>query len=121
MIKFTPLGDRLIINRVEGATKIGELFIPAQAVEVPQEGIVIAVGKGPKRGEPCNVCNELHESGVGSCFKKGDRILFGRFAGCEVRYRTQDDTRVVVDMQFIREEDVIGDILGYEEREVDDD
>ena len=101
-VNFRPLGDRLIINRAEGVTRIGKLFVPAQAVEVPQEGIVIAVGEGPKDGN-------------GSRFKKGDRVIFGRFAGAEVTYRPKDEPMTVVEMQIIREDDVLCLVEGYDD------
>ena len=104
-VNFRPLGDRLIINRVEGVSQIGQIIIPTTAKEVPQEGIVIAVGEGPKD------VNGIH---FGSKFKKGDRVIFGRFAGAEVTYRPKDDTMTVVEMQIIREDDVLCLVEGYD-------
>lgn len=101
-VNFRPLGDRLIINRVEGVSKIGQIIIPSGAREKPQEGIVVAVGEGPKDGN-------------GSSFKKGDRVLFGRFAGAEVTYRPASNPMQTVEMQIIREDDVLCLVEGYDD------
>ena len=100
-VNFRPLGDRLIVNRVEGVSQIGSIIVPDQAREVPQEGIVVAVGEGPKEGN-------------GSRFKKGDRVLFGRFAGAEVTYRPKHNPMLTVEMQIIREDDVLCLVEGYD-------
>jgi len=105
-VKFVPLGDRLIINRVEGVSQIGHIIVPITATEVPQEGIIVAVGDGPKDSN--GVCS-------GSKFKKGDRVLFGKFAGAEVTYRPKEDNMKVVEMQIIREDDVLCLVEGYDD------
>ncbi len=92
-MKIRPLQDRIIIRRIdEEETTAGGLIIPDTAKEKPQEGKVIAVGKGVIRDD-----GKLQKLDV----KKGDRVLFGKFAGTEV---TLDGTEYVI----IREDDVLG-------------
>ncbi len=92
-MKIRPLQDRIIIRRIdEEETTAGGLIIPDTAKEKPQEGKVVAVGKGKIRDD-----GRLQELDV----KKGDRVLFGKFAGTEV---TLDGTEHVI----IREDDVLG-------------
>jgi chaperonin GroES len=92
-MKFRPLQDRIIIRRIdEEETTAGGLIIPDTAKEKPQEGKVVAVGKGKMRDD-----GKLQTLDV----KKGDRVLFGKFAGTEV---TLDGTEYVI----IREDDVLG-------------
>jgi len=75
-MKMTPLGDRVIIKLIEqGETKKGGIIIPDTAKERPQEGEVVAVGKGRR-----NNAGEL----VDMELKKGDRVLFGKYAGNEI-------------------------------------
>ena len=76
---FTPLHDRILVRRIEeGETVRGGIIIPDTAKEKPQEGEVIAVGKGKSNDEgkvfPLDV-------------KKGDRILFGKYSGTEIKHR----------------------------------
>ncbi len=92
-MKIRPLQDRIIVKRIEEEeTSAGGIIIPDSAKEKPQEGKVVAVGKGKLRED-----GELQKLDV----KKGDRVLFGKFAGTEV---TLDGTEHVI----IREEDVLG-------------
>ena len=75
--KLTPLHDRILVRRVEeGETVRGGIIIPDSAKEKPQEGEVIAVGKGKSNDEgkvfPLDV-------------KEGDRILFGKYSGSEIK------------------------------------
>lgn len=91
--KIRPLQDRLIIERIEGEEKTASgLYIPDTAKEKPQQGRVIAVGKGRVREDgsvqPLDV-------------KAGDRILFGKYSGTEVKLDGQE-------FLIIREEDVLG-------------
>jgi len=74
---FTPLHDRILVRRVEeGETVRGGIIIPDSAKEKPQEGAVIAAGKGKSNDEgkvfPLDV-------------KAGDRVLFGKYSGTEVK------------------------------------
>ena len=95
-MKIRPLQDRIIVKRIdEEETTAGGIIIPDTAKEKPQEGKVVAVGKGKLRDD-----GELQKLDV----KKGDRVLFGKFTGTEV---TLDGTEHVI----IREDDVLG-IVG---------
>jgi chaperonin GroES len=96
MAKFTPLHDRILVRRVEqDETTRGGIVIPDSAKEKPQEGEVVQVGKGKTteqgRLSPLNV-------------KEGDRILFGKYSGTEIKLDGED-------FVIMREEDVLG-ILG---------
>ncbi len=95
-MKIRPLQDRIIVKRIEEEeTTAGGIIIPDAAKEKPQEGKVIAVGKGVIRDD-----GKLQKLDV----KKGDRVLFGKFAGTEV---TLDGEEHLI----IREDDVLG-IVG---------
>jgi chaperonin GroES len=92
-MKVRPLHDRIIIERIdEGEQKVGGIIIPDTAKEKPQQGKVIAVGKGriEKDGKitPLDV-------------KAGDTILFGKYAGQEIKL---DGNEFLI----IREEEVLG-------------
>jgi chaperonin GroES len=92
-MNIRPLYDRLVVKRIEEQeSKIGGLFIPDSAKEKPQEGEVVAVGKG-KRLEDGKV--------VALDVQKGDRILFGKYTGNEVRIDGED-------LMIMREDDVLG-------------
>ena len=92
-MKIRPLQDRIIVKRIgEEETSKGGIIIPDTAKEKPQQGKVIAVGKGMIRDD-----GKLQKLDV----KQGDRVLFGKFAGTEV---TLDGTEHVI----IREDDVLG-------------
>ena len=95
--KLTPLHDRILIQRVEEAETVrGGIIIPDSAKEKPQEGIVIAVGKGRK-----NEKGEVFPLDV----KEGDRILFGKYAGTEIKIEAED-------YLIMREEEVLGVLSG---------
>lgn len=81
-LKFKPLHDRVLVKRVESEekTKSG-IIIPDTAQEKPQEGEVLAVGSGA-RGES----GQIHALDV----KAGDRILFGKWSGTEIKLDGQD-------------------------------
>ncbi len=92
-MKIRPLQDRMLVKRIdEESTTTGGIIIPDSAKEKPQEGKVVAVGKGKIRDD-----GTLQKLDV----KKGDRVLFGKYAGTEV---TLDGTEHVI----IREDDVLG-------------
>jgi chaperonin GroES len=92
-MKLRPLQDRIIVERIdEEATSAGGIIIPDSANEKPQEGKIIAVGKG-KTGDD----GKLVKLDV----KKGDRILFGKYSGSEVKL---DGSEYVI----MREDDVLG-------------
>jgi chaperonin GroES len=92
-MKIRPLQDRLLVKRVEEEQKTkGGIIIPDSAKEKPIEGDVIAVGNG----------KVLEDGKVRPLdIKKGDRILFGKYAGTEVKIEN-------VDHLILREEDVLG-------------
>ncbi len=92
-MKIRPLQDRIIVKRIEEeGTSKGGIIIPDTAKEKPQEGKVVAVGKGKIRED-----GKLQKPDV----KKGDRVLFGKFSGTEV---TLEDEEHLI----IREDDVLG-------------
>jgi chaperonin GroES len=92
--RIRPLQDRLIVKRIEETEKksVGGIIIPDTAKEKPQEGKVIAVGSG-KRNEDGSV-QPLD-------VKRGDHILFGKYAGSEVKLDGEEHL-------ILREDDVLG-------------
>jgi len=96
-MKFRPLQDRVLIRRVEQEAKTaGGIIIPDTAKEKPQEGEVIAVGSGV-RGED----GKVHPLDV----KAGDRILFGKWSGSEVKIDGED-------LIIMKESDILGIVDG---------
>ncbi len=92
-MKVRPLHDRLLIKRVEEKETIkGGIIIPDTAKEKPQEGEVIAVGNGKKTEEGKVVPLDV---------KAGDRILFGKYSGTEIKVEDQE-------YLILREEEVLG-------------
>ena len=92
-MKIRPLGDRIIITRIEEEAKSkGGIIIPDTAREKPQEGKVIAVGKG-KRGDDGKL--------IPIDVKVGDRVLFGKYSGSEIKLLGDEHL-------IIREDDVLG-------------
>jgi chaperonin GroES len=92
-MKIRPLQDRIIVRRVdEEETTKGGIIIPDTAKEKPQEGKVIAVGKGK-----ANEDGKLQPLDV----KKGDKVLFSKYAGTEINIEG-------VEHLIIREDDVLG-------------
>ena len=95
--KFRPLHDRVVVRRVESEEKTkGGIIIPDTAKEKPQEGEVIAVGPGGR-----------DESGklIALDVKAGDRVLFGKWSGTEVKIDG-------VDYLIMKESDVMGVLEG---------
>src|SRR5678815_4798643 len=97
MAKVRPLHDRIIVQRIEEAEqRIGGIIIPDSAKEKPQHGKVIAVGKGKteKDGKvtPLDV-------------KAGDTVLFGKYAGQEIKVDGQE-------YLIMREEEILGVVEG---------
>ena len=77
MSTFKPLGDRILVKRAEAEEKTaGGILIPDTAKEKPIEGTVIAVGPGAR---------DSHGTLIAMDVKEGDRILFGKWSGTEVR------------------------------------
>ena len=91
-MKIKPLHDHILVERVEEEIKKGGIIIPDTAKEKPQRGKVIAVGDG-RRDEKGNTI----PLGV----KKGDIILFGKYAGTEMKIEDKE-------YLIIREDDVLG-------------
>ena len=92
-MKIKPLNDRVIVKRVEEEQKTaGGIIIPDTAKEKPQEGEVVAVGPGKRDDDGKRVALEV---------KKGDRILFGKYAGTEIKIDGEE--RI-----FMREDDILG-------------
>jgi len=92
-MKIRPLGDRILIKRVQEEEKTkGGIIIPDTAKEKPQEGKVVAVGKG-----------KVTEQGklLPPDVKVGDRILFGKYSGSEVKIEGEDHL-------ILREDDILG-------------
>ena len=92
-MKLRPLQDRILVQRVEEEEKTkGGIIIPDTAKEKPAEGKIVSVGKG-----------KLDENGkrIAPEVKKGDRILFGKYSGTEVKIEGKE-------YLIMREEDVLG-------------
>ncbi|MFP4349035.1 MAG: co-chaperone GroES [Desulfococcaceae bacterium] len=96
-MKLRPLQDRILVQRVEEESKTkGGIIIPDTAKEKPAEGKVVAVGTG-KTGEDGNK--------IPLEIKEGDRVLFGKYSGTEVKVEGED-------YLIMREDDVLGIIEG---------
>ena len=92
-MKLRPLQDRLLVQRVKGEDKTkGGIIIPDTAKEKPIEGKVIAADKGKLNEEGKRIALEV---------KKGDRILFGKYSGSEVKIEGEE-------YLIMREDDVLG-------------
>ncbi len=92
-MNFRPLGDRVLVKRIEEEQKTrGGIIIPDTAKEKPQEGEVIAVGPGAR--DDSGKVNPLD-------VKPGDRILFGKWSGSEVRLDGED-------LLIMKESDILG-------------
>ena len=96
-MKFRPLHDRVVVHRVEEDTKTkGGIIIPDTAQEKPQEGEVVAVGPGARDEKGDRIAPEV---------KVGDRILFGKWSGTEVKVDGQD-------LLIMKESDIMGVLEG---------
>ncbi|TPE47365.1 co-chaperone GroES [Amaricoccus solimangrovi] len=96
-MQFTPLHDRVLVKRIEGEEKTkGGLIIPDTAKEKPSEGEVVAVGEGARKDS-----GELIPMAV----KAGDRILFGKWSGTEVKVDGED-------LLIMKESDILGIITA---------
>jgi chaperonin GroES len=92
-IKIQPLGDRLIVKAVEPKEiKKSGIIIPETAKEKPQEGEVVAVGKGKMTDEGKLIPMEI---------KTGDIVLYGKYSGTEIKINDEE-------YLIMREEDVLG-------------
>jgi chaperonin GroES len=96
-MNIRPLGDRILVKRIQEEEKSkGGIIIPDTAKEKPQEGKVVAVGKG-----------KMTEDGklVAPDVKAGDRILFGKYAGSEIKLEGEEHL-------ILREDDILGVLEG---------
>ena len=92
-MKIRPLGDRILLKRIEEEDKSkGGIIIPDTAKEKPQEGKVVAVGKGRMLDDGKLVPLEV---------KKGDRVLFGKYSGSEVKIEGEEHL-------IVKEDDILG-------------
>src|SRR3990167_8173844 len=92
-MKFRPLHDRVVLKRLDSETKTsGGIIIPDTAAEKPQQGEVVAVGPGSR-----------DESGklIAIDLKKGDKVLFGKWSGTEVKLDGQE-------LLIMKESDIMG-------------
>jgi chaperonin GroES len=96
-MNIRPLGDRILVKRIQEEEKTkGGIIIPDTAKEKPQEGRVVAVGKG-----------KVTEDGklLAPDVKAGDRILFGKYAGSEIKLEGEEHL-------ILREDDILGILEG---------
>ena len=96
-MNLRPLHDRIIVDRLEeGEQQIGGIIIPDSAKEKPQQGIVMAAGSGRAKKDGARVPLDV---------KAGDRILFGKYSGQEIRLDGKD-------YFIMKEDDVLAVIDG---------
>ncbi len=96
-MKFRPLHDRVVLKRLDSETKTsGGIIIPDTAAEKPQQGEVVAVGPGSRDESGKLIAIEL---------KKGDKVLFGKWSGTEVKIDGED-------LLIMKEGDILGVIEG---------
>lgn len=96
-MKFRPLHDRVLVKRVESEAKTaGGIIIPDTAKEKPQEGEVVAVGPGARGENGALIALDV---------KAGDRVLFGKWSGTEVKVDGQD-------LLIMKESDIMGILQG---------
>ena len=92
-LKFRPLHDRVVVKRIEAEDKSkGGIIIPDTAKEKPQEGEVVAVGPGGRDENGKLIAMDL---------KAGDRVLFGKWSGTEVKLEGDD-------LLIMKESDIMG-------------
>jgi len=92
-MKLRPLNDRVIVTRVEKEQKTaGGIIIPDTAKEKPQEGKIMAVGPGKRDDKGKRISMEV---------KEGDRILFSKYAGTEIKIHG-------IEHIFMKEDDILG-------------
>lgn len=96
MAKLTPLGDRVLVRRVQEAETIrGGIIIPDTAKEKPQEGVVVAVGAGR-----CDKGQRIPLS-----VKEGERVLFGKYSGSEIKIDGEE-------FLILKEDEIFGILTG---------
>ena len=92
-MKFRPLHDRVVVKRLDSETKTsGGIIIPDTAAEKPQQGEIVAVGPGSRDDAGKLIAIDL---------KKGDRVLFGKWSGTEVKIDGQE-------LLIMKESDIMG-------------
>ena len=92
-MKFRPLHDRILVKRLDAGEEVkGGIIIPDSAKEKPQEAEVIAVGEGKKNEDGTRVPMDV---------KAGDRVLFGKYSGSEIKMDGED-------YLILREDEVLG-------------
>jgi chaperonin GroES len=92
-MKIRPLGDRILVKRIKEEEKTkGGIIIPDTAKEKPQEGKIVAVGKGKRDDSGKLIPIEV---------KEGDKILFGKYSGSEFKLEGED-------LLILREDDILG-------------
>jgi chaperonin GroES len=92
-MKFRPLHDRILVRRIESDERTkGGIIIPDTAKEKPQEGEVIAVGPGARNDQGQTVALDV---------KAGDRVLFGKWSGTEIKLDGED-------LLIMKESDIMG-------------
>ncbi|HAY49219.1 MULTISPECIES: co-chaperone GroES [Thalassospira] len=92
-MKFRPLHDRVLVRRVESDTKTaGGIIIPDTAKEKPQEGEIVAVGSGVRKDDGSVVALDV---------KAGDKVLFGKWSGTEVKVDGEE-------LLIMKESDIMG-------------
>ena len=97
-MKIRPLHDRVIVKRIDEERKsAGGIVIPDTAAEKPDQGEVVAVGKGKKTDEGKLIALDV---------KVGDRVLFGKYSGQTVKVKGDE-------LLVMREEDIMGVIEGH--------
>jgi chaperonin GroES len=98
-----PLHDRLIVQRLdEGEQHVGGIIIPDTAKEKPQQGTVIAVGNGNVKGDRKRIPLDV---------KAGDRILFGKYAGQEIKLEGEE-------YLIMKEDEVLAVIEGHTKKKL---
>ena len=96
-MKVRPLHDRVVVKRMEEKEVVrGGIVIPDTAKEKPQEGEVVAVGSGKKKDDGSRVAMDV---------KVGDRVLFGKYSGSEIKIDGEE-------FLMMREEDILGILDG---------
>ena len=94
---FKPLHDRVLVKRIQSDEKTkGGLIIPDTAKEKPSEGVIVAVGPGARDEGGARIVPDV---------KAGDRILFGKWSGTEVKVAGED-------LLIMKESDILGVIEG---------
>ncbi len=92
-MKIRPLGDRILVKRIKEEEKTkGGIIIPDTAKEKPQEGKVVAVGKGKVTEDGKLIAPEV---------KAGDKVLFGKYSGSEIKLDGEEHL-------IMREDDILG-------------